>query len=42
MNLRWPALVVAAGLAAGLGYQLYLQRRHWYSRYTEEGFLKGI
>jgi thiol-disulfide isomerase/thioredoxin len=26
MNLRWPALVVAAGLAAGLGYQLYLQR----------------
>ena len=23
-------------------YQLYLQGRHWYSRYTEQGFLKGI
>jgi len=23
-------------------YQLYLQGRHWYSRYTEEGFLKAI
>jgi serine/threonine protein kinase/tetratricopeptide (TPR) repeat protein len=23
-------------------YQLYLQGRHWYSRYTEEGFRKGI
>jgi serine/threonine-protein kinase len=23
-------------------YQLYLQGRHWYTRYTEQGFLKGI
>jgi serine/threonine protein kinase/Tfp pilus assembly protein PilF len=23
-------------------YQLYLQGRHWYTRYTEEGFRKGI
>jgi thiol-disulfide isomerase/thioredoxin len=26
MNLRWPALIAVAGLAAGLGYQLYQQR----------------
>lgn len=26
MNLRWLVFVVVAGLAAGLGYQLYLQR----------------
>jgi thiol-disulfide isomerase/thioredoxin len=26
MNLRWPALVAVAGLAAGLGYQFYQQR----------------
>ena len=26
MNLRWPALIAVAGLAAGLGYQFYQQR----------------
>jgi len=26
MNLRWPALIAVAGLAAGLGYQLHQQR----------------
>jgi TolB-like protein/Tfp pilus assembly protein PilF len=25
-----------------LAYQLYLQGRYWYTRYTEQGFLKGI